>query len=194
MQNIPARKHPFLARFQTLVDDRAVRYAVDLNSRGARKLVLRNQADRQKQRVAGIPFLGSRDRAAVRADLRDRHSLHALFTFNVDDRVRQLQRDTEVVKALHDIPLQAARVRHEFGNDFDFGSLERHTPRHDQTDVAGAQDHDFMAGHVAFHVDKALRRARGENACRPVAGNVQRASGAFTAAHRKDNCPRADLE
>ena len=51
-----------------------------------------------------------------------------------------------------------------------------------------------MAGHVAFHVDKALCRARGEDACRPVTGDVQRASGAFTAAHRKDNCPRADLE
>ena len=51
-----------------------------------------------------------------------------------------------------------------------------------------------MAGHVAFHVDKALRRARGEDARRPVAGDVQSASGAFAAAHRKDDSPRADLE
>ena len=64
-----------------------------------------------------------------------------------------------------------AITRKVFSLPIGFHTLQRHAPRHDQPDVAGAEDHDFPAGNIALHIDHALRCARRVNACRPSSRN-----------------------
>ena len=127
-------------------------------------------------------------------NLGQRNPFHPLLTPDLYHRVAQLQRDAEVVQALDNVSFQAAGVRHQLRNHLDLGSFQRHTPCHNQADIAGAQNHYLAAGHVAFHIDKPLGRACGEDARRTVAGDIQRASGTLSAAHGQNHGLRLNPE
>ena len=77
-------------RLVVLVDLGAAGHAVELYPGGFRELVLRDQTDRQEERVAIDVFLGAGDRAAVLVDLAYRHALDALFSADLRDRVREV--------------------------------------------------------------------------------------------------------
>ena len=98
------------------------------------------------------------------------------------------------VQALYDVSLQAAGVRQKLCHNLNLGALEGHTSRHDKSDIAGTEDDDLTAGHVALHVHQSLRRSCGEDACRTVARDIQGASRTLSAAHAEDDGSRLDLE
>lgn len=60
--------------------------------------------------------------------------------------VREQQWDAKVVKALHDVSLEAARVGHELRHAGHVRPLEGHATGHDEADVTGAQDDDLASG------------------------------------------------
>ena len=68
----------------------------------------------------------------------------------------QLQRDAEILQTLDDVSLKAAGIGHQFCNDLHLCTFKRHAAGHDQADVSGAEDDDFLTWHKAFHVDQAL--------------------------------------
>ena len=121
-------------------------------------------------------LLSAGDGASV-FDLCQRDAGHTLLALNVHHGVAQLQRNAKIIEALHNIALQTAGIGHKLGNAEHLGTLQRHTARHNQADVAAAQNHNPPPGQVAFHIDKALRRARSEDTGGAVAGDVQRAAG-----------------
>ena len=65
--------------------------------------------------------------------------------------------------------------------------------RHDEADVAGAENDDALSDHIALNVHIPLRRARRKNAGAACAGNRDRAARAFPAAHRQHDGLRSDL-
>ena len=194
MQHIAAGEDTGDVRLEGLVDDRAGRHRRKGDAAHLGELILRDQSAGQEQCVAGVCLFRSGDRLSVRADLGDHYGFHTLLADDVDDSVAELQRNVKVVQALDDISLQAAGIRHQFRDYLDLRAFERHAARHDQSDVAGAEDHDFAAGHSALQIHEALRRARGVDARRAVSGDVQRSSRPLAAAHREDDCLRADLQ
>ena len=88
-----------------------------------------------------------------------------------------------VVQALLDIARQTARIGLHLINALHMRALQRHAARHDQADIAAAQNDDFMADHDVLQIDIILRNACGINACGALPGNGKRAARAFTAAH-----------
>ena len=85
---------------------------------------------------------------------------------DVDHRGRQVQRDAEVVEALHHVAREPVGVGHELEHAHHLAALEHQAPGHDQPDVAGAEDRDAPAGQHALHVDELLRQPGGEHARR----------------------------
>ena len=104
-----------------------------------------------------------------------------------------MQRNIVIVQALDDISRQSVGERANLQHRLHLAALQRHAPRHDQPDVAGAEDHDFPAGNIALHIDHALRCTRRVNACRPSARNPYRAARALAATHRQDDRLSAKL-
>ena len=97
------------------------------------------------------------------------------------------------MQALHDVPVQTRGIRHQLDAGEHLRALERHTPRHDEADVAGAENDDALSGHVALDVHVALRRTGCENAGAACAGDGDRAACALPAAHRQHDGLRGDL-
>ena len=104
--------------------------------------------------------------------------------------MRQAQRNAEIVQTLHDIALEAARIRHDLEHHLDFCAFQRHAARHDESDITRAQNNDFFARHIALDVDKALRRAGGVDARRTGAADADCTAAALTATHCKHNRAR----
>ena len=138
--------------------------------------------------------LRARDGLAVRTDLGDRHAGDALLALDVHDGVAELQRNVKVVEALHDVALQTAGIGQQLRHDQHLRALERHAAGHDEADIAAAEDHDPAAGHIALHIDQPLRRTGRVDARRAVAGDIQRAAAALTAAHGEEDGLRVDLD
>ena len=72
--------------------------------------------------------------------------------------------------------------------------VARHTTRHDESDIAGAEYYYFPSGHVAFDIYKPLGRTRREYPCRPVARDIEGSARSLPAAHAKDHCLCLDLK
>ena len=87
------------------------------------------------------------------------------------------------MQALHDVSRQAAGIRHDLHTGEHLGALERHAARHDQADIARAQDEHALADHVALDIEVALRGTRGKYARRARARDADRTAGALAAAH-----------
>ena len=83
---------------------------------------------------------------------------------DIHNGVAQKERDIVVVQALHDVALESAGVRQKLGHALDVRALKRHAARHDETDVARAENDDAPADHVALDIKVALCGAGGENA------------------------------
>ena len=187
VQHVAAGEHARDGGLHVFVYDRAVRARVHLNIRAAAQLVLRDQTDRQQDRVAVEGHFGARDRTAVRADLGNDDALHAVLALNVRNGVGEIKRNVKVIEALHDVSRQTAGIRHDLDAGEHLRALERHAARHDETDVARAENDDAPADHVALDIKVALCSAGGENACRTGARDGDRAAGALAAAHREDD-------
>ena len=117
-------------------------------------------------------MLGSGDRLAVRTDLCQCNAGYAIFSLNIDDCMGKQQRNVKILQALDDISLQTAGIGHQLGNGFDFRTFEGHSARHNQTDIAGAEDYYLFTRKKAFHIDETLGCTGGVNACRTEAGDV----------------------
>ena len=99
----------------------------------------------------------------------------------------EIKRNIVVLQALHNVPVQSVGIRHQLHAGENLRALQRHAARHNQADVTGAEDDDPFADHVAFHIDVALRGARGENTRGTVARNADSAAGSLSAAHGQNN-------
>jgi hypothetical protein len=66
----------------------------------------------------------------------------ALGAVDAHDGGREVERDVEVVQALHDVARQAVGVRHQLEHAHHLHPLQDQPPRHDQADVARAEDRD----------------------------------------------------
>ena len=107
------------------------------NACAAAQFVLRDQSAGEKQGVAGVALLGSRNRFAVRTDFCNRDSLDTVLPSMSMTVVAELQRDAEIIQTLYDVSLQTTGVRHQFGNYLDLRAFQRHAACHDQTNVTG---------------------------------------------------------
>ncbi len=111
------------------------------------------------------------------------HAAETFTAFNVDDRVAQVQGNIKVIQTLNNITVQAGRIGHQFNASKHLGTLQGHAASHDQANVAAAQNHHPLAGHVAFQIDEFLCSAGTVNACAAGARRTQSAPGTFPAAH-----------
>ena len=97
------------------------------------------------------------------------------------------------MQALHDVAVQPRGIRHQLDAGQHLRALERHAPRHNQANVAGAENDDALSDHIALNVHIPLRRSRRKNAGAACAGDRDRAARAFAAAHRQHDGLRSDL-
>ena len=95
----------------------------------------------------------------------------------------QQQGNIKILQTLDDIAFEAAGKRHQLQNSFDFRPFETHPPRHNEADIAAAQNDSFFPGHIAFHIDEHLRRAGGIDAGGTGPGDPHRAAVPLSAAH-----------
>ena len=95
----------------------------------------------------------------------------------------QLQGYAVIVETLHDVPHEPARIRHQLGNDPDFGALKGHPASHNEPDVAGAQYHRLFADHIALNVHESLCRSGSVYPRRTVPRDSESASRSLAAAH-----------
>ena len=185
MDDVACRENPQLAGLAPLIDNRAARQRVYREAEPSRKLVFGNQPDGEKHRVAVDLKFRPGNRAHLVVDFCHRDARDAVFSVNRNDGMRKMERNIIVVQALDDISREAVGERADFQHRLHFAAFQRHAPRHDQADVAGAENHDFLSGNISFHIDHALRRARRIDACGPRARNPYRAARALAAAHRQ---------
>ena len=97
------------------------------------------------------------------------------------------------MQALHDVALESAGVRQKLGHALDVRALERHAARHDEADIAAAENDDLASGQEALKIHEPLRRAGGVDARRAVAGDVQRPARPLAAAHGENDGASAEL-
>ena len=103
-----------------------------------------------------------------------------------------MQRNAEVVQALHHVATQARRMRHQLVHAHHLGSLRRQTARHDQPDVSRPEDHRATPGQAPLEVHEVLRAARREHARRTRARQVERAQPALARAGGQHHGARRD--
>ena len=188
MQDVAAGEDARDGGLAVLVDGGAARHRVERDARRGGELVLGEKPDGEQQRVARDRLLGSWDRRARGGvHLGDDNSLHALLAEDARHGVVELERNAVVDQALHDVAVEARGIRHELRDELHLGALPRHAARHDEADVAAAEDHDLAPGEEALHVHEPLRAARGVDAGRARAGDRERAARALAAAHREDD-------
>ena len=192
VQDVAAGEHPGDARLKRLVDHGPSRDGRELDARAARKLVLGKKPHREEQGIAWVTDLGPGNRAPRPVDLGEHDRLDALLALDARDGMAEQQRDTEVVDALDDVALEAARIRHELGDARDVGSLERHATGHDEPDVAGAEDDDLAARHEPLDVHEPLRGARGIDARGAEPRDAEGAGGALAAPHGEHDGARTN--
>ena len=157
MEHISAGKNAGNRGFQTFVDGRSVGDGRHLYSKFGGKLIFRDQSDGKEKGITGNVFLRSGYGLSVFVHLCECDTFYPFLTVNINDGVAQLQRDTKILQALDDVSLQTAGIGHQFCNHLHLCALQRHAAGHDQADVAGTEDDDFLTRHEAFHIDQTLR-------------------------------------
>ena len=168
VQHVARRKDAGDAGLEAFVDGGAARHGVQGHTGGAAQLVFGQQPAGEEQGVAGIVLLGAGHRLAVFHPSQG-DPLHPFLALNVHHGVAEFEGDAEVVQTLDDVAL-------------------------DEPDVAGAEDDHLAPRQIALDIDEALGRAGGKDARRAVAGDVQRAPGAFPAAHGQHHRLGMELE
>ena len=187
MKYIAAGKDSRDACLKCIIHNWSAGHGTDRRTNSAREFIFRNEAAGKKQAVACIPDLRSRNRLSLCIDLCDRNRLKPLPALGPDDGVRKEERNAEVIQALHDIAAKAGGIRHQLHHRLYAGTLKRHAPCHDQTDISGSKDDCLLPRHQAFNVDHPLRGSGCVDAGRTGSRNVQRASRTLPAAHRQHN-------
>ena len=99
----------------------------------------------------------------------------------------EVQGDVKVVQALHDVAGQAAGVGHHLYAGQHLCTLKGHAARHDQADVAAAEDQHPLADQIAFHVHIALCCTGGVHTGRAGARGTNGTAGALAAAHAQND-------
>ncbi len=194
VQHVAAGKNARHARLQTLVHHGAARAWVKFNACGNRKLVLGNQAHRKQQRVARNNSLGPRNGCQALIDPTHLDGLHAVVPDHARDRGRQMQRNAKVVQTVFHIAAQAVGVGYEFVHALDRNPLERAAARHDEPDVARAQNDGARARLEVLDIDVSLRQAGRKHAGGAAAGDLDLAAGALAATHGKDDRAPGELQ
>ena len=187
MEHVSAGKNAGNRGFQALVYRGAVGNGRHLYPEPGGEFIFRNQADGKEESITWNIFLRSGYGLSVFIHLCERNTLYPFLAVNVDDGVAQLQGNAEILKALDNISLQAAGIRHQLRNHLYLCTLQSHAACHDQANVAGAQDDDLPARHKALHVDQTLCGPGRVDSGGTVAGDIQRASGTFSAAHGEND-------
>ena len=187
MDDVARREHARLARLPMLVDNRPARERMQLDAQRPRQLVFRDKADGKQQRITVDIELRTRNQPHLLVDPSRRDARDAVPAFDIRNRMRQVQRNPIVIQALHHVAREAVRERADLQHRLHLAALERHAPRHDEPDIPGAQDHDFMARQITFHIHHALRRPGRIDAGRPIAGNADGPARTLPAAHREDD-------
>ena len=126
-------------------------------------------------------------------DLAHLDGFHAVVPDHARDRGRQVQRNAKVVQAVFHIAAQTVGVRHELVHALDRNPLERAAARHDQPDVARAQNDGARAGFEVLDIDVSLRQAGRKHAGGTAAGDLDFAARALAAAHGKDDRAPGEL-
>ena len=99
----------------------------------------------------------------------------------------QQKRDVEVIKTLDYITLKAAGIRHQLAYGLYLSAFQSHAAGHNKSDITGTQDNDFLTGHIAFDIYKALSRSCCENTGRTKARDIKCASWPLTAPHTEND-------
>ena len=193
VQHVATGEHAGQGGSQRLVHHRPAGDGVQCRAGLPGQLVLRQQSHAQQQRVAGDVPLRAGDGQALPVHLRQRHTGEMLLPVDLHHRGGQVQGDMEIVQTLDDVALQTTGVGHDLRHGLDLGALQRHTPGHDEPDVAGAEDHHLPSRQIALHVHHALGRARRPDTGGAGARDVQRAPGPLAAAHGQHHRLRPDL-
>ena len=99
----------------------------------------------------------------------------------------EVERNSEVVETLGDVAGKPRGLRHDFNDRLYLDPAPAEPPRHDQADVAGADDHRAGAGKRSIPVQQLLRASGGIDSRRTGAGDRKVAASAFPAAHRENH-------
>ena len=127
-------------------------------------------------------------------DLTHLDRLHAVATDHARHGGGQVQRNAKIVQAVLDVAAQAVGVRHELIHALDRNPLERAAARHDEPNVARAQNDGARAGFEVLDIDVSLRQAGRKHAGGSAARNLDLAAGALAAAHCKDGREPGELQ
>ena len=187
MEHIAAGKHPGNRGSQPVRHLRAAGNAAQAHPCGGGQLILRQQAHRQQQRVAGDVLLRAGDGTAILVHPGQGHTLQPLPAVDIHHGGGEIQGDVKILQALNDVALQSAGVGEDLRHCVDLGALQGHAPSHNKSDVAASEDHHIFSGHKALHIHQALGGTGGIDTRRTVAGDVQRAAASFPAAHGEDD-------
>src|SRR5450830_327244 len=167
---------------------------IKCNTRFARKFILRDEAYRKQQCITGNGLLRARYRLALVIDLNRFDGFYPVVADDALDRMLQLKWNIVVLKALHIVARQAGQEGHDFQHSFYLGTFEGKSARHDHANVARAKNHEALARHKAFDIDKALGCSRGIHARWPCSRQSNLCSRSLTAAHGEHQSPRVKLE
>ena len=106
----------------------------------------------------------------------------------------EVKRNTEIIEALLDVTNEAAGIGHDLAHGLHLGTLKGHTARHNEADIAGAEDHHGLAHHIALAVDQLLGGTGAVNACRTGAADIEGTAAALTTAHGQHHGAGLDLQ
>ena len=185
MERVSAGEQACRTRLKIVVNDGAARHGVERHARVGRKRIFGNKAHGKQQRVTWNAALGAQNRRVTVIDLAHDDSLKLRGAFNAHDRRRRMQRNAEIIEALHDIASQTARRGVDLEHAGHARAREREAARHDEADVARTKDHHIAARSTALQVHEVLRRPGREHARRARARRSERASAAFARARHK---------
>ena len=157
MKRVSAGEQARRACLKIVVDDGATRHGVERHARIGRKRIFGNKAHGKQQRVARNATLGTRNRCVMAINFAHDDSFKLRGAFNAHDRRRRMQRNAEVVEALHNIASQAAWRGVDFEHAGHTRAREREATRHDEADVARTKNHHVAAGSTALQVHEVLR-------------------------------------
>src|SRR5450759_4616652 len=194
MNHVARGKNARHAGLHSLIDKWSTGDGIKCNARLARKFILRDEAYREQQRIAGNSLLGARYRLALFIDLNRFYRFYPVVADNALDRMLQLEWNIVVQKALHIVARQAGQEGHDFQHSFYLGTFKGKPACHDHADVARAQNHEALARHEAFDINKALGRSRSIHARRSCSRQSNLCPRSFTAAHSQHQSPRVQFD
>ena len=160
-RTLPQEKMPGTDVIKRLVDDGAAGERRQLDPGPLGKLVLRDEADREKQRVAGDLALGPGDGSERGVDPGDDHGRDAVAAPDLDDRASKARGGSRNRcrhwRTFRSRPLGQGRISK---TPLHAHPLERQAAGHDQADVARAEDDGVVADPEVLEIDQVLGASR----------------------------------